>query len=363
MKYIISLIMIVLFLGCGSDKKNNTQAPQSLSTNSTQKISKKAIRTVTIYIHGYSKSGYKRDGVYGDDNYDPMIDTIVEMTGFATTSTYDENSTNIIAITPYYGNTSPVYYTPKDKRDIDAAQNGIPRYALIIAKFARHIMTTTKSDKVNFLSVSMGSLVTRYLIEKDLEHLASEKKISRWLSLEGVIKGNIAASADNLLSLVNEFEKQSPDVAQMDYDWINNNLDTKSPYYHDIQIGFESSTNDNASKALLSWWMRSNQHFKANDGVQIVEDTYFKADNPHAFFHSNHYTLADNQAAWGYAATFLTSKKRVRLTLLDATLSDLHEDNIPLLHIKPADIVLKVPYIQQKQKKNGDLPKPSMSVF
>ena len=357
MKYIISFIMIVLFIGCGGSDKTTTQTPQSLSTNSvppnTQETQtakpvqtihntpKKLTRTVTIYIHGYSKSGYKKEGVFGDDNYDTIIDTIIEMTGFDSTLSYEENSTNLIAITPYYGNNSPAYYTAKDEQDLEAIGDGIPRYALIIAKFARHIMIETKADKVNFLSVSMGSLVTRYLIEKDLEQLASEKKISRWLSLEGVIKGNIAASADNLLSLVNEFEKQSPDVAQMDYDWIKDNLDIKSPYYHDMQIGFESSTHDNASKALLSWWMRSNQHFEPNDGVQAVKDTFFASDVAHTFFYNNHYTLADNQAAWGYAATFLTSTKRVRLTLLDATLSDLHEDNIPFLHIKPADIVFE----------------------
>ncbi len=348
MKYIISLVMIGLFLGCGNSDKLTTDETQTLSTNSapqttetTEKITKKPTKTVTIYIHGYSKSGYRREGVFGDDNYDPIIDTIIEMTGFDSTLSYEENSTNLIAITPYYGNNSPAYYTAKDEQELESMEDGIPRYALIIAKFARHIMTKTKADKVNFLSVSMGSLVTRYLIEKDLEQLASEKKISRWLSLEGVIQGNIAASADNLISLVSEFEKQSPEVKQMDYDWINTNLDTHSPYYHDIVMSFESSTKDNASNSLLSWWMRSNQHFYANDGVQAVKDTYFDDSFSHAYFHDNHYSLADNHAAWAYAATFLSSQKRVKITLLEASLSDLHEDRLFFKNIKPAEIVFE----------------------
>ncbi len=358
MKYILSFVFIFILLGCGDgttqteeQTAKSSQLINGKAQDSTEKtndiipsniLPEKVKKTVTIYIHGYSKSGYKKDAVYGDDNYDPMIDTITEMTGFETTISYHKDTKNIIAITPYYGSKPPAYYTSQDIEDIQNIGLGIPRYALIIAKYAKHIMIKTDANKVNFLSVSMGSLVTRYLIEKDLEQLASNKKISKWLSLEGVIKGNIAASADNLLALVDNFEKQSIDVTHMSYDWINSNLDSNSPYYEGIQIGFESSTKDNASKGLLSWWMRSNQHFEANDGVQAVKDTFFKGSYTHTFFHENHYSLADNQAAWGYASTFLSSKKRVRITLLDATLSDLHEDNLIFnINIKPAEIVFE----------------------
>jgi len=93
---------------------------------------------------------------------------------------------------------------------------------------------------------------------------------------------------------------------------------------------------------LSSVWLRLNQHFEANDGVQAVKDTFFTGNFPHTFYHDNHYTLADNKAAWGYAATFLSSKKRVRITLIDATVSDLHEDKLPLnTNILPAEIVFE----------------------
>ena len=273
MKYILYIVLVITFLGCGGGDSDTKNKETTLTTNSSPQkaiekpqtntpeiiLPPKTDKTVTIYIHGYSKSGYKRDGVYGNDNYDEMIDTIVDMTGFDTTTNYDKNNfSNIIAITPYYGSIAPNYYTPKDIQEINDIGEGIPRYALIIAKYAKHIMKETGADKVNLLSVSMGSLVSRYLIEKDLEHLSSNKKISKWLSLEGVIKGNIAASGDNLLSLISNFEAQPIDVEHMSYAWINNHLDTNSPYYNDIQIAFESSTKDNASKGLLSLWLRSN---------------------------------------------------------------------------------------------------------
>ena len=243
------------------------------------------------------------------------------MTGFNTTKNYDkENFTNLVALAPYYGNQPPAYYTQQDKEDIKNIGAGIPRYALITAKYAKHIMHESGATKLNIISVSMGSLVTRYLIEKDLAHLSSEKKISKWLSLEGVIKGNIAASSRNLLNTVNTFDKQSPDVAHMKYTWIRENLNESHPNYQDIQIGFESSTNDDAHNGLLSWWMIFNDNFEANDGVQAVKDTFFTGDYAHTFYHDNHYSLADNKSAWAYAATFLISKKRVRLTLLDTSL-------------------------------------------
>ena len=407
MKYLISFIMIVLLAGCdGSEptaqtantlSTNNvsgnlaTQETNTTETNTNQAVQtdntipatanvqalpttteqvtptkpiapivivKKPPRTLTVYIHGYSKSGTKRNDVYGNDNYDPVIDAIVETTGFDTSTTYNKNSQNIIAITPYYGNIPPSYYTPRDEQDIKDIGEGIPRYALIIAKFTKHMMKLTQTDKVNFMSVSMGSLVTRYLIEKDLENLSSTNKITKWLSLEGVIKGNIAASSTNLYNFINNFQKQSIDTKHMKYSWVYANLNEKSPYYKPIQIGFESSTKDDANEAALSFWMRLNGKFRANDGYQAVRDTFFETNATHTFFHDNHIKLAKNKAAWAYAASFLTSKKHVRITLIDATLYNLREDRIPFFNIKPADIVFQSAVYSQKAQDKWNFTRP-----
>ena len=354
MKYIVFFIMIGIFVGCGSD---NTQATSNtsdtLNTLAQKKNLPKTERTLTLYIHGYAKDGYKSTKTYGEDTQEAELSGIIQATGFSTAQNYDkEHFKNLFVIASYYGETPPSYYTQKDIQEVESMQKGMPRYALIMAKYAKHMLDESGADTLNIVSVSMGSLVSRYLIEKDLEHLSSEKKIQKWLSLEGVIKGNIAASSDTLLDLVESFERQSPDVAQMDYSWINANLDETSPYYADIKIAFESSTKDSANKGILSTWMRFNGNFRANDGVQLARDTYFNNSYSHTYFHDNHYTLADNKAAWGYAATFLTSTKRVRLTLVDATLLDLHEDDVLFQNIKPADIVFEstihAPLAQEK---------------
>ncbi len=376
MYHLLIAIMITFLVGCGNTTPT-TNPPSSLNIaqeqnsstisalqstldqnttfnpnttteqNITKVISKpekpKIPHTLTLYIHGYAQDGYRKIRTFGEDSKEAELAGIIQATGFDTTDNYDkENFKNLFAIASYYGDTAPDYYTQKDREEIEQQENGIPRYAMIMAKYAKYMMKESGATQLNIVSVSMGSLVTRYLIEYDLEGLASQKKIKKWLSLEGVIQGNVAASSDRLVDLVESFERQSPDVAQMDYDWIDSRLNEHSSYYHDIAIAFESSTKDSANKGALSTFLRFNGSFKANDGVQLVKDTQFQDKNyAQTFFHDNHYTLADNTAAWGYAATFLTSKKRLRITLEDVTLDDLHEDKTFFQNNLPADIVFQ----------------------
>ncbi len=302
-----------------------------------------------LYVHGYAQHGYQRRGVYGNDNYDKVINNLLDLSAFATTSNYDENSKYIVAITPYYGDTPPSYYTPKDIEEVEALE-GIPRYALIIAKFARYMKEKTKAKTIYIVSASMGSLVTRYLIEKDLEHLSSTKSISRWISLEGVIKGNIAASDKGLLRFAKGagfFKSSAPEVKQMHYSWIKEHLNPNSPYYKDIKIAFESSTDDHLNNQAITLLKRV-----ANDGVQAVRDTYSEGDYPHIYLHETHTSIDDNLAAWADVISFLSSRKRVKLTLLNAKLDDLHEDRLFYGSILPAEIAFssKVysPAISQK---------------
>jgi hypothetical protein len=340
-KILFITILLSLFVGCGSSKNDSTseEKNQNLKDNSLSvKRVDKDMRVLTIYIHGFSKSGVDKVGVYGDDNYDKVIDKLIEFSDFATTKNYTKDSKNIIAITPYYGNQPPSYYDSKDIADVES-KKGIPRYALIMAKFAKHMMKKTNSKKLNIVSASMGSLIARYMIEKDLESLSSNKKISRWLSLEGVIHGNIAASNDYLLRLANSFEKLSSDVEYMRYDWIEKNLNPTNQNYNGISIAFESSTDDSLNHKAITLFEKV-----PNDGVQAVKDTYFNSPSyPKTYFHQTHVSLDDSPAAWAFATTFLISSKRVRVTLKEVTIKNLHEDPIDLklkkVSILPAEIV------------------------
>ena len=219
--------------------------------------------TVTVYVHGFSGHGAGKTGkVYGADEYESFMNDIPTFLGLPTINNpKDENKTNVFAATGYYGDTPPSYYTKQDIEDVKKVTEefggGIPRYALILAKYSRHLMQRTGAKQVNYVSGSMGALVTRYLIEKNLEGLAGKKKIARWLTLEGVVNGNYAASNNDLLKIVKLFEQPNIDVDHMSSEWIENNLATgrkiaTSPYYKDILIGHETSTKDDLKEHALT---------------------------------------------------------------------------------------------------------------
>ena len=328
MKFFLMLITVVLMTSCDSGKReksevltqeNNENIENTIDDNSTQRV-------VNIYIHGYNQEGEMQTDTYGKNESDKVLTSIAETTGYSTIENYmQEDKKDIIVMTDYYGDTAPEYYSAQDMRDIQNAEKGIPRYARIVAKYAKHTLKETGAKSINIISASMGSLVSRYLIEKNLEQLSSDKKIKKWLSFEGVIKGNVAGSKGGLVSLLDTFVKQPSEVSQMHYDWVKENLDEKSPYYKNIQIGFESSTRDDLNNKAITKILLVDGKNPANDGVQAVNDTFFVNQDTHVFFHENHRSLTKNMAAWGFAATFLISKKHVRITLVEATVNDLHE--------------------------------------
>src|SRR5437867_5989207 len=210
--------------------------------------------TVTIYVHGLEAIGAVHHGVYGDDFHESLLDTIASFAGLPTIeSTGGSPPPNVVAATTYYGDTAPSYYSAADIAEIDrvAAQwgGGVPRYALIVAKYARHILERSGAQQVNFVSVSFGSLIVRWLIEKNLEGLADEGRIARWLSIEGVVAGNWAASHEDLVNLVDVLEPLPIDVEHMSYGWIESNLHSPrtqaaDPAYANILVGTVASTDD-----------------------------------------------------------------------------------------------------------------------
>jgi hypothetical protein len=380
--YIVLLIGILIFTGCGGSKDskksvstdvelsgevvdsdgidqvqevlqdknitqviehNTTVVKEAIEQNTTvEKVVEQSLKTVTIYVHGYNTQGYKREGVYGEVSYDSVLDKFVDFTGLPIFQNYDKDSfTNVLAITPYYGNQPPSYYTEQDIKDIDQVTQtyggGIPRYATIIAKFAKHIMNESGADKVNIISASMGSLVTRWLIEKDIEGLSSSKKIDKWVSIEGVIKGNYALSKDFFLDLVGNYFEKSVDTNHMSYDWVSANLSQNNPYYNDIRIGQISGTDSETDSIGLNFLLVSK--FRPNDGYQLLRDTYFDDKNlTHTLFHVDHLGIKQKDGAYVNVASFLESDRRVKITLVDVTVDDIHEHINKLLN-KNAEIV------------------------
>ena len=153
-------------------------------------------RTVTIQVHGWNLSGSTKDSTVGDDRGGgDIVDGIRKFSSLPHGQTAPAAPNQIIA-TEYYGATFPSYYTAADEAEVKALK-GIPRYALIVAKYARYVMQRSGADGINLTCHSMGCLISRYLIENDVGKLASEGRIKRWVSFAGVVNGAALADIDD----------------------------------------------------------------------------------------------------------------------------------------------------------------------
>lgn len=311
-------------------------------------------RTATIYLHGFDPDGAEMTGTFGVDMSEPLLGVIADMAGLPLIADAPE-AKNAVAAATYYGDTPPDYYTAADIAELDAITatwgGGMPRYAFIIAKYARNVMDRTGASQINIVSASMGTYVARWLITHDSDGLASEGAVARWLSLEGVLAGHWAATNDTVSDLWEEYGTPSIDVDQMHYDWCNaqygdrNTLD--STLFGDILVGMEVSTRD--TDGDLTDVMLLLEDFHANDGVVTAEDAWYFATTPQSrflgheptrtYFHVNHYELAEHDPGMAQIASFLTGTRRVQIVLTEAQIQDMHEPDDWIWDWTPAEIV------------------------
>ena len=316
--------------------------------------------TATIYIDGFEQAGASRSGVFGADLDNAVIDSVAALAGLPVAAGTSTLSPNVVATASYYGDTTPPYYSASDVAELEQTTSqwggGVPRYALIIAKYARNVLERSHAQQINLVSASFGSLITRWLIEKDVEGLASEGKIARWLSIEGVLAGNWAASRDNLVHYLDFLQPLPIDVSHMSYAWVSGQIHTPrteadNPLYAGILIGQLASTDDGYDNGALSALMASYGEYQPNDGVQAVADALFQSVTPRSrlaglpptssFFHDDHLSVKQNRAAWAQVVTFLQQRRRVTATMTSARVSDLHEAHNLLFDMRPAEVVLQ----------------------
>ncbi len=315
------------------------------------------LTTATVVVGGFEQDGFQATGVFGDVKVDDLLDDIASLVNLPTSNdAANLELPNVVTATEYYGDTAPAYYDAQD--DAELAQvtalwgGGVPRYALIVAKFARHVMDISGATQVNMVSASFGSLVVRWMIEKDVEGLASQAKIARWMSAEGLLAGSWPASQPELIELWELAQVPSTDVNHMKYDWLAANLhdprtDTDDPDYANILLGTFGSTDDHLNNRALTTAMVAAGEFQANDGVQGLDDTYFhnlgagsklEGKAPlRSIYHDDHYGLENSQGAWAQLALFLTKSRRVTITMTRAQVNDIHEN----IFLRPAEVVFE----------------------
>ena len=290
-------------------------------------------KTVIVFIGGFDPNGHHYTGVYGDDYYDPLMETMGQMLGAPTWQT-NPTAPNQVAATTYYGATPPAWYTAQDVADVNAQADGIPRYAMRVAKYIRHVLQRAPTAQaVNLISGSMGCEVARYMIEHDFCQLASTQKIARWAPVVGVICGAwpatyIAEWFANLLGM----DTSAPEVQHMKYPWVDSNISARTTMntalYGPMLIQQFISTRD------------SDGYFTTianipNDCTLACEDEYFwgyttanalhtatdgtKQMPGRVYSRTNHYGIASNPAMWVNYVAFSKGTTRVTITLTRVT--------------------------------------------
>lgn len=290
-------------------------------------------QTATIIVHGFFVGGGRSEGVFGADESPVFIADRAAFLGLPT-SDVAPFAMNQVASTTYYGDQYPPYYTAADIADIEAVTalhgGGVPRYAMIIAKYAKEVMRRSGAVQVNIYAESFGGLVSRYMIEKDLEGLASSGKIARWICAVGLVSGNFTATLGGpaAQTLFENFYGAEPkDLEHMHYDWVKKNINnprtsSKSAFLGGFPVHFWQGADDNENAKSLT--LTSNL---PNDGVQLIDDAVLRNLPSKALYlgriptlsatHTTHNTFTGHRGYHAGLRAQLFGRTRVTITLED----------------------------------------------
>lgn len=113
----------------------------------------------TVVVRGFDQSGASRTGMFGVDLHNDAATDLAATLGLPT-SDVSPFARNQVAYTDYYGTQYPPYYNQQDIDELTSVTaaygGGVPRYALIIAKFVREVMARTGAKQVNLLRQALG---------------------------------------------------------------------------------------------------------------------------------------------------------------------------------------------------------------
>lgn len=298
-------------------------------------------RTATIVVRGFDKDGASSHGTFGTDVASPTVRELAATVGLPTADVAPF-APNQVAYANYYGDSPPPYYTPRDVAELTSVTaaygGGIPRYALITAKYAREVMRRSGAQQINLLGVSMGALVSRWIVEKDVEGLVSRGKIARWIAVEGVVGGNwIASQGDASLRnfLQDNLDLDPIDLEHMSYDWLRAHLhdppqEADNPLLGAIPIHIWIPSDDNVNGYALTF-----ASGKPNDGVQLLRDTFFHALTPASKYlglfptrscvHATHESSKQHRGLRAGIAADLFGRRRVTIQLAEVLVQNAHE--------------------------------------
>lgn len=326
--------------------------PAGPVADATPLLRPELVAAATVIVPGFDIDGSDREGVYGrDDLDDDIVERFAALSGVPSASD-DLFAPNQIALVQYYGRVPPDYYSAQDIADVSAVTDqyggGIPRYATIVAKFIRHMQARSGATEVHLVGVSMGGLVTRWLVEYDLDGLVRDGTLRRWITVEGVVRGNYLSSKGLLDDLVDLLNLNRIDLEHMHYDWLGRHLpagssreDLNNPLFRHLVIGHITSTDDSPFNRGLTQATQAEYGEDGglpNDGIQLARDSAFRTADPaarylglapmQAWSDNTHWSIEDDPGAYVLLTGLVHGARRVALAMTEVEIFDAKDDTI-----------------------------------
>ncbi len=270
--------------------------------------------TITVWVHGFTHVSDQAHMTYGGVKGCGDLGDLAKDFG-STRKCGDTPQTevlpdNLVGV-EYYGDLPAPWMTQADITEIEKypyknGPTGLQRFALVVGKFIRHRLEISHATHVNIACHSMGCLLSRYVIENDVEHLASQNKIVRWVTSAGVVAGARMAKlydnptlrqyADQLNLSTDDFALMNPDYVQKyAASWDHKLYEGNNPLLTGILIHHGAATDPNVpllqggtpiSLRLLDVLPSLNTTDEADDGIMFTADEYFHTQKPAVAFHT-----------------------------------------------------------------------------
>ncbi len=251
--------------------------------------------TITVEVHGFNPvdGGEWEETVYGEVDDAGGMGRSIRLFAPAVPDWEDEpTATNQMVGVEYYGAIPAEWLSVEDIEEIEAndwrTDRVLHRYALIVAKFINRHMADVGATDVNIFCHSMGCHVTRYMIENDIEGVASSGVIARWSTATGVLAGaRLARLFDNpfvrdaaelLWMNTADFVHMNPDyVTDHSAVWDHQLHAANNPLFEDMLIHHLVATDPTLQETfdILPLLDLSNPDDEPNDGLVYTWDELF----------------------------------------------------------------------------------------
>jgi len=313
--------------------------------------------TITVWVHGFTVQSVDdmKHGTYAKDRscsggvFDAFRAFRIDRPCGDTPA--GEVSPVRFAKIEYFGEIPPAWMPAADAAEVASypwdGPTALHRYALILAKFLRHKMSVSGATHVNLACHSFGCLIIRYLIEHDIEGLASGNHLVRWVTSAGVIAGarlarwstnpNVVSVADLIGIRMYDFVVMNPDFVMDEVAaWDHRNYEGNSPFFAGMLIHQVAGTDPEVKPALnLKLLDLLNPDQEPNDGIMFSLDEYFHDQRPpgvlvlpdglplpatHTYVHAYHEDVAETEAMGVLATAGLFHRRKVVIRLAEMQL-------------------------------------------